>query len=291
MNLPVSLQERLKASLGALFSDVAAAFDLPKEVSLRANRLKTDADRVAALLRENGIAFTRAAWYEDAFFLHGVHEDAVRRLPAYERGEIYLQNASSMLPPLFLAPAAGESILDMAAAPGGKTTQLLALSGGRALVTACERDGVRFARLRFNLARQGAERVNAMHRDALTLDDFLRFDKILLDAPCTGTGTIAAGSDVRFSDAYLKKCAAMQQKLLAKALRLLKKGGTLVYSTCSVLREENDEAIARAQAAGAKLLPLVCPPEVPRLPSPEGTIAVRPTQRYEGFFLAKLVKE
>ena len=192
-----------------------------------------------------------------------------------------------MLPPLALAPATGENILDMTAAPGGKTTQILALSGGKALVTACERDAVRFERMKFNLARQGAERVNALRTDALALDEFLKFDKILLDAPCTGTGTISADSRVRFSEDYLAKCVKMQRKLLAKALRLLKKGGTLVYSTCSVLREENDGAAEEAIRRGAKLVPLEFTEELPRIPSMEGTVCVCPNEYYEGFYVAK----
>lgn len=285
--IPEVLENKIKASCGALFSDVLAGYRSARAVTLRANALKSSADEVSAKLREAGIAFSRVAWYADAFILTDAREEEVEALPLYRNGEVYLQSLSSMLPPLALAPAAGENILDMTAAPGGKTTQILALSGGKALVTACERDAVRFERMKFNLARQGAERVNALRTDALALDDFLKFDKILLDAPCTGTGTISADSCVRFSEDYLAKCVKMQRKLLAKALRLLKKGGTLVYSTCSVLREENDGAAEEAIRRGAKLVPLEFPEGLPRLPSMEGTVCVCPNEHYEGFYVAK----
>lgn len=286
--IPEELKNRLEASYGALFSDILKGFGAKRAVTLRANTLKTSAERVAAVLSENGVAFERPAWYPEAFVLPSAAEEDVRRLPLYADGEIYLQSLSSMLPPLVLAPQAGENVLDMTAAPGGKTTELLALSGGKALITACERNDVRFERMQFNLARQGAARVNAVRTDALDLSDFLRFDKILLDAPCTGTGTIAEGERVRFSSDYLAKCVKMQKKLIAKAVKLLKKGGTLVYSTCSLLKEENEAVLDEGVRLGAKLLPVDLPADIPRLPSREGTVTVLPTNDYEGFFVAKL---
>ena len=97
-----------------------------------------------------------------------------------------------MIPPLVLAPRQGETVLDMAAAPGGKTTQMAALSGNAALITACEKNRIRAERMQFNLQRQGATRVSVMVEDARRLDDLFSFDRILLDAPCSGSGTIAA---------------------------------------------------------------------------------------------------
>ena len=288
--IPEELKNRLEASYGTLFSDILQGYGAKRAVTLRANTLKTTAEQVAAVLTGNEIAFERPAWYPDAFILPSADEEDVRHLLLYADGGLYLQSLSSMLPPLVLDPQAGENVLDMTAAPGGKTTELLALSGGKALITACERDGARFARMQFNLSRQGASRVNAVRTDALMLDDFLRFDKILLDAPCTGTGTITEGARIRFSADYLAKCVRAQKKLTGKAIRLLKKGGTLVYSTCSLLKEENEGAIDEALRLGAKLLTADIPSEIPRLPSREGTATILPTQVYEGFFVAKLTK-
>ena len=180
-------------------------------------------------------------------------------------------------------------VLDMCAAPGGKTTQLLALSGGKALITACERDKSRFQRLRFNLERQGAGRVNAVGRDALSLDGFL-FDKILLDAPCSGSGTVTSGKPARIDAAYVEKCAVLQEKLLKKALGLLKKGGEMVYSTCSILKRENEEVLKRSLGSSARIDPVTALKGIPLLPSVEGTVCVLPTELYEGFFLAKIKK-
>lgn len=279
---------RLARDYGAQAADnLIAGFERP--VTLRINPLKSDREGILCLLSRGEIE--RVAWYDDALILRSYRQSEIEESEPYRRGEIYLQSLSSMLPPLVLHPQAGENILDMAAAPGGKTCELYALSGGKALITACERDKFRFERLTFNLARQGATRVNAIRTDATLLDDFLSFDKILLDAPCTGSGTVSSLLPVRFSEEFLKKCVARQEKLLKKAYRLLKKGGTIVYSTCSVLMEEDGEQALRfAKATGAALVPISAPDGAPTLPSPAGTVCICPDARYEGFFLAKFQK-
>lgn len=284
--LPRELSVRLQSAYGELFPVIEEGCRALRPVTLRVNACKTTSERVREQLSACGIAVYAADWYEDALIVENVREDALRETALYRNGEIYLQSLSSMLPPTLLCPQAGENILDMTAAPGGKTTQLYALSGGKALITACERDAGRYERLQYNLEKQGATRVNAVRRDALTLDDGLKFDKILLDAPCTGTGTVCAGSKIRFSEEYLARCVRLQEKLLDKALRLLRKGGTLLYSTCSVLPEEDGHIAEHALRRGAKLLPVELPAQIPALPSPQGTACVCPSGLYEGFFLA-----
>ena len=287
--IPAFLRESIAREYGGEAEKIFAGF-VRRPVTLRANALKSSAEEVGEKLSAAGISFERMPWYRDAFLLHGVREHDLWERALYTEGKIYLQSLSSMLPPLFLAPVAGENILDMTAAPGGKTTQLLALSGGKALITACEKDGARFERMKFNLLRQGAARVSAVKTDAFKLDDFLRFDKILLDAPCSGSGTYVAGGSKGFSPQLVENCARVQKKLLQKGLKLLKKGGILLYSTCSVLKEENEEAVGFALSLGAKLLPLSPFEGLPLLKGMEGTLTVCPNEQFEGFFLAKLQK-
>ncbi len=279
----------LDAEYGESAARIRAGF-CDRPTSLRVNALKTDAEHVKGELTRLGFSYETVDWYRDALILRGASARELGKTELYARGEIYLQGLSSMLPPLYLEPAAGESILDMTAAPGGKTTELFALSGGKALITACERDRVRFGRLKFNLERQGATRVSALNQDAASLDGFL-FDKILLDAPCSGSGTVSPSNPVRFTSDYLRKCVRAQEKLLRRALSLLKKGGRLVYSTCSVLREENDDLVRRVgKEEGASLLPVSAPSGVPVLDGEAGTVRVCPDALYEGFFVAVLTK-
>ena len=284
--IPEALRAKLEFEYGKDADKILAAFERERPVTFRVNRLKADEGRV---LREfAGMTLRRAAFYEVAFILEGVSERDVQKTSLYEEGGLYLQSLSSMLPPLFVEPKAGESILDMTAAPGGKTTQLSALSGGGALITACERDKFRFERLRYNVEKQGAGRVTLLNEDARNLSPYFRFDKVLLDAPCSGSGTLSPSNPVRWSEKLLAKCISLQRALLKKAFELLKPGGTLVYSTCSVLREENEEAISSLK--GARLVPISPSEEVPLLPSAEGTLCVRPDGLFEGFFVAKLQK-
>ena len=269
-----------------------------RRTSLRANRLKTTPEAVAALLAAQGIAFERLPWSEDAFLLPEAAEREIWQLPAYEQGEIYLQNLSSMLPPIALEPRPGADILDMAAAPGGKTAQMAAMTGNRANITACEMNKIRAEKLQYNLKKQGAARVNVMIQDARKLEDFFRFDQILLDAPCSGSGTLLL-SDPRgiraFSEKLVRNSATVQLQLLRKALGLLKAGGSMVYSTCSILEIEN-ESVVRSALKGMKAhLEAIDFPGMERLPllpsSLPGALCLCPTEAHEGFFMARIRKD
>ena len=297
--IPALLTERLTQQYGeALAREIEAGF-VRRPVTLRANTLKSTAEEDKGVLEAAGIACEQQSWYPDAFVLPQVREDAVQQLPAYEAGAMYLQSLSSMMPALVLAPRKGESVLDMAAAPGGKTTQMAALSGNGALITACEKNKIRAERLQFNLDRQGASRVNVMCTDARQLNDLFRFDKVLLDAPCTGSGTILIEEgepERRMTADWVAKTAKTQKALLKKALTLLSAGHEMVYSTCSILREENEDVLkAVIPGMNAEIVPIdpamlgltdaqLLPVSIP------GVVCVKPTAMHEGFFVAKIRK-
>ena len=276
---------------------IIAGFNSARKSSFRVNRLKTTAEKVQAKLNELGIAYSRPDWFPDAFVIDRADEAAVRGDDIYSNGEIYFQNLSSMVPPLVTEIGDAEDVLDMCAAPGGKTTEIVSITEGKASVTACEKDRIRAERLRYNVARQGCSGVNVLNADARRLDSFLRFDRIFLDAPCSGSGTVlTAETDTyrAFSGKLVRNSAELQLQLLRKGLSLLKKGGVLVYSTCSVLPAENEEIIMSAvKGGGARLLPV---PEqfrgIPSLASsiPEALL-VCPGEEHEGFFTAVLRKE
>ena len=165
-----------------------------------------------------------------------------------------------MLPPLFLGPKVGESVLDMAAAPGGKTTQMAAMTGNQAQITACEKNKARSEKLKYNLEKQGASGTYVMVEDARKLDDFFSFDRILLDAPCSGSGTVEVRDGIcrtKISKELVERSARTQEELLKKALKLLKSGHEMVYSTCSILKEENEGLLKRVlKSAGGELVPI-----------------------------------
>ncbi len=268
-----------------------------KYTTLRVNTLKSNLEEVKEILLKNNINYKSVSWYKDALIIENAKEKDIRALSIYEEGKIYLQNLSSMLPPLVVFPKEKESILDMAAAPGGKTTELSALSNNNALITAIEKDKIRSDRLKYNLNKQGASRVTVLVEDASKLDDFFRFDKILLDAPCSGSGTIDLeniSSYKNFSEDLIKKSIERQKKLLLKASKIIKSGGEIIYSTCSILKDENENIVSLLlNNNDFEIVPLDenLFINIPKLPvTIKGTICVCPNELYEGFYLAKIKK-
>ena len=294
--VPAYLAQLLRAQYGEETAErIAQGYAAQRVVTLRANPLKTDAQTVRERLAAQDIETSPVPWYADAMIVRGAREDALTGLDLYERGEIYLQSLSSMIPPLLLGAKPGENVLDMAAAPGGKTTQIAALTGNQAMVTACEMNKIRAERLHYNVQRQGATRVTVMNIDSRNLDDLFSFDRILLDAPCSGSGTVQLGSPRskgQFSREFLSRTTKQQEALLGKALRLLRPGCEMIYSTCSVLTQENEEIVSRVlRKTGAQIVPLELTAfdSVPRLPvSIPGTLCVAPDELHEGFFVAKI---
>ena len=203
-----------------------------------------------------------------------------------------------MLPPIILEPKERTDILDMAAAPGGKTTQIAALTNNKAHITACEKNKIRAERLKYNIDKQGATCVFIMEKDSRYIDNFFSFDQILLDAPCSGSGTLDfkdQNIEKYFTKQLIERSAVTQKNLLRKAINLLKPGHEMVYSTCSILECENEEVVASIlkdgkteiepiSFEGIENLPLL-PTKIP------GTLCVKPTDLYEGFFVAKIIKK
>lgn len=269
-----------------------------RPVTLRANTLKTNVDNIKKALNESNIKYKEVVWSKDALIIEDADENKIRELNIYNNGEIYLQSLSSMLPPIILSPKENENILDMAAAPGGKTTQVSALSNGKALITACEKNKVRSERLKYNIEKQGANGICVLVEDARKLNSFLSFDKILLDAPCSGSGTICLNDEKLeryFKEELIERSSKVQFELLKKAVEILKPGHEMIYSTCSILKNENENNLLKILKSGkVEIVPIseeifrdiqVLPVTI------EGTICVCPSKLYEGFFIAKLRKK
>lgn len=263
----------------------------PKKLSLRVNTLKSCREEIIKFFDDNNIIYIEVEWYKDAFIIENVHEQDIRNTEIYNQGKIYLQSLSSMLPPLVLNPKPNENILDMCSAPGGKTTEMLCLSENKAYITAVERNKIRGEKLKYNLQKQGAGAVNVMLEDARNLSDFLKFDKILLDAPCSGSGTenVFKGN---FTIELIEKSAKTQEILLKKALKLLKNGGELIYSTCSILKKENEEIIEKCiKNTNYKLMDVDLQKGIQCLPSKFSEVkTIAPSKLFEGFFIAKIKK-
>jgi len=175
----------------------------------------------------------------------------IEELPAFAEGAWWVQDAAASLPAQLLGGVAGKRVADLCAAPGGKTAQLL-LAG--ASVVAVDNSKARLDRLAENLTRLGLK-AEAVQADATLWLPEERFDAILLDAPCSSTGTIRRHPDIPYlkSDRDIAELVATQRKLLENAVTLLKPGGTLVYSTCSLEPEEGESQVAALMARDAGL--------------------------------------
>ncbi len=185
----------------------------------------------------------------------------------------------------------------MTAAPGGKTTQMAALTNNKAHITACEMNKIRFERMKYNLEKQGATCVFAMNQDSRRIDDFFSFDQILLDAPCSGSGTLNLNIESineNFTEKLIEKSKVSQIELLRKAIKLLKRGKEIVYSTCSILSCENEDIVNKVLKENeVEIVPIelknlkaeILPTKI------LGTVCICPDELFEGFFVAKLRKK
>jgi 16S rRNA (cytosine967-C5)-methyltransferase len=176
-------------------------------------------------------------------------QGSVTMLPGFTEGQWWVQDAAAALPARLFGDVGGRTIVDLCAAPGGKTAQL-AQAGAR--VTAVDRSPARMARLRDNLARLSLQADDVVTDGAeWPGQDNGGFDGVLVDAPCTSTGTIRRHPDVAWlrQEADIAALTALQKRLLQRAVALLKPGGTLVYCTCSLEPEEGEQAIASLLAA------------------------------------------
>lgn len=285
---------------------IYAGYMSERPVTLRVNRLKTDVRSVMDTFKRDNIKFERVLWYEDALIIRNRRERDMESHELYTEGKIYLQSLSSMIPPVVLNPQKGWKVLDLTAAPGSKTTQIASIMEGGGYILANEMNGIRYERLRFNIDRQGADIVEVRHGDGKNLEPKWDgyFDAVLLDAPCSGTGLFSMGDSRTYRGWTVKNMhhlAGEQKKLLDSALRSLKVGGVLVYSTCSIMKEENEENISwvlknyNGKVAPEKItLSLSGSGVDTRMMNIRGSkgnmMLVFPSPLYEGFFVSKFKK-
>jgi 16S rRNA (cytosine967-C5)-methyltransferase len=222
-----------------------------------------------------------------------IESRAVAELPGYESGRWWIQDLAASLPARLMTADAAE-VLDLCAAPGGKTMQLAA-AGHR--VTAVDSSQSRLGRLRENLARTHLE-ATLIHADALAWEPGRAFDAILLDAPCSATGTFRRHPEVlyRARPKIIADNADLQSGLLGRAIEWMKPGGTLVYSVCSLEPQEGEDVIARLLARHSDFA-VAAPSELPAFaqPSERGSVRILPGLLeshggLDGFFIARLVR-
>ena len=255
-NLPDWLAGALRDELGAEeFAGLAEALLQPAPLDLRANTLKTKRDALRATLAAAGIDAEPTPYSPWALRVAG--KPALNRLDAFARGEFEVQDEGSQLLALLTDPKRGEMVVDFCAGAGGKTLALGAAMRNTGRLYAWDTSGHRLDAMKPRLARSGLSNVHpaqlAHERDERIKRLAGKADRVLIDAPCSGLGTLRRNPDLKWrqSPAAVAELQAKQQAILDSAARLLKPGGRLVYATCSLLRAENEvvaDAFTAAQA-------------------------------------------
>lgn len=230
------------------WDSVLNSFAVRKPLVVRINTCHYPIEEVIHQLEQLEVPFLRPNWKPDTCIFPADYRDKILNSPQYRQGMLYSQNLSSQLVPLVLDPQPEEEILDMCAAPGGKTSQIACMMQGGGRLAAVEKVKPRFFKLQATLKTLQINSVHTYLTDATRLwrKTPERFDRILLDAPCSSESRFRTDKPESFAHWTLKKVretSRKQRKLIFSAVQCLKPGGILVYSTCSFAPEENEAVI------------------------------------------------
>lgn len=308
--LPVNFLERLKLILSPEnYQRYLLSISEKKFTSFRVNTLKTSDAAALSLLEAQGFDIKKIEWCQNAYYIPHKQRRELTNSQLMQQGMIYIQNPSSLFASLVLNPVASEEVLDMAAAPGGKTLHIAQLMNNEGRIAAVEAVRQRFFRLRANVELAGATMVNVYCKDSTRLGRIVpeRFDRVLLDAPCSSEARFNIEDPKSFAFWSEKKVQEMQRKqkkLIYSAIQCLKPTGILVYCTCSFAPEENEAIIQYAlDKFGAKIS--VLPIEVPFDNYQKGlshwkdqqfdanltkSVRIIPNDKMSGFYVCKIIK-
>lgn len=242
--LPEAFTDRMKEMLGQEYPAFLQSYDETKKQSLRVNPLKGAKEH---FLQVNPFSLTPVAWEENGYYYE--EDDRPGKHPYHEAGVYYIQEASAMVPVTFLGAQPGERILDLCAAPGGKSTQIATAMKGKGLLVCNEIHPARAKILSENIERMGIRNALVVNHSPDELAEHFEgyFDRILVDAPCSGEGMFRKNGEAKeeWSLQNVQMCAKRQDEVLLYAARMLAPGGRLVYSTCTFAPEENEGSISR----------------------------------------------
>ncbi len=279
-NLPAWLWAALRAQYGVDAAALAASLNAEATVDLRVNTLKATREQAQQALREDAIESEPIEGVETGLRLR--KREALQRTRAFREGLVEPQDAGSQRLAAFVGATAGQTVADFCAGAGGKTLALGAAMRNRGRLHALDTSRERLSRLAPRLARSGLSIVESQvlghERDARLQPLVGRCDAVLVDAPCSATGTLRRNPELRLRSIDLSELAALQGAILEGAARLVRPGGRLVYATCSVLTAENEEIAAAFLTYHREFEP---DGECILLPHRDGT---------DGFYAARLIR-
>ncbi len=315
LGIPEEFVEKLSLMFGEALSQSIITTLERKPTTFRINNLLSNREEVLSELKMGGFEIEEVSWYRDAFVLKNKSKRELIDTPIYEAGKIYVQSLASMVPPLVLDPKSGERVLDLTAAPGSKTSQIADMMEMIGELVANDNNKIRFFKLKHNMEKMGVVDENDNWQftlrmevgSALVYEYPNYFDKILVDAPCSGEARFDRDNYKSYSywsPRKVKEMAYKQRKLLLSAWSALKPGGVLVYSTCTMSPEEDEEQIARLleryDDAEIVEINLGSLQRLPILREWQGKsfvddvqhcLRIKPTETMESFFVVKVRKK
>ncbi|MCI0506667.1 MAG: RsmB/NOP family class I SAM-dependent RNA methyltransferase [Gammaproteobacteria bacterium] len=309
-DLPDEFTDRLKQIIPDNHWDkVCASFQCHKPLVLRINTLRTDIGSILAAFEQANIPCEQPAWKRDTLIVKAQYRSQVLDSELYQKGLLYSQNLSSQLAPLALDPQSGDEVLDMCAAPGGKTSQLACMMRDNGRIAAVEKAKARFFKMKANFKTLQHHSIHTYLADAVVLwrKTPERFDRVLLDAPCSSEArfqTFNPDSYAHWTLRKIRETSRKQKKLIYSAVNCLKPGGVLVYCTCSFAPEENEAIIDHIVNTFPQQLSVV-PVDIPVSNTQPGltqwqgnhyheslrkSVRVLPDEIMDGFYICKLLK-
>lgn len=308
-NLPKQLLERLKEIYSKdEYNNIMHSLYTRMLPSFRTNSLKISPDELEKRLKKQDFEIERVDWFQDAFVLKNKSIRELTETEEYKEGYLYIQNLSSMIPVIVLDPKPEEKILDIAAAPGSKTTLIASLMQNTGELTANDLSFKRLFKLKENLSKMGVTNTKVLN---LSGESFWKklpeyFDKTLVDVPCSMEGRIQCNDPKTYQDwstKKIKQLSKLQKYLLRSAISVTRVGGTIVYSTCTLAPEENEEVVEWVieKAPNALIVEKINIPNISlqnglttwkrkEFTHTKNCARVTPNQTMEGFFIAKLHK-
>jgi len=271
-----------------------AWFNQAPNLDIRVNILQTTVEEVESAFQAEGMTINRIPGLPQGLRLDSA--GAVTELPGYKQGWWVIQDSSAQLVSHLLDPQPGETIIDACAAPGGKTTHIAELMGDQGRIIACDRAAKRLNKVRENAARLQLKSIEIQVEDSRNITSFIDLaDRVLLDAPCSGLGTLHKRPDIRWRKTYesIRELFTLQRELLEQTAAWVKPKGILVYATCTLNLSEN-ETIVKSFLKSHSNWSVQIPSDLMsrNFATPEGWIKVYPHIRdMDGFFMVRLIRD
>jgi 16S rRNA (cytosine967-C5)-methyltransferase len=265
----------------------------PPHLDIRINPLRTSVEAVSAAMQDAGIDVAAIAGLPHGLRVQG-HAGAVSMWPGFEEGWWVIQDASAQWVAQFLDPQPGEMIVDACAAPGGKTTHIAELMQDQGIIWACDRTAKRLRHVHENLQRLGLQSIQLHHGDSCHADQFRgQADRVLVDAPCSGLGTLHRHADARWRQTpeTVQELVALQRELLRSTATWVKPGGILLYATCTLHPAENDDQIRLflSEHPDWRIVPPTPDLYLSQFVTSDGWVKIWPQwANMDGFFMAKM---